>query len=205
MGSGGEYTLAINDVGPSGVPTNSTIATATLSSDGLPAPDFTAAVTYPNPPAVTAGQQYALVLTRSVGNLTAHRTDNDVCPGGALFESPTHTDPFAPAFTQDILYAIFVEPAIADTTSPDTTITKQPKSKTKKKSATFEFSGTDARAVAGFECSLDGAAFSACSSPVTVKVKKGRHTFSVRAADGSGNVDGAPATADWRVKKKKRR
>ena len=43
-----------------------------------------------------------------------------------------------------------------DTAAPDTTITKGPKDKTKKKQATFEFTGTDARAVASFQCSLDG-------------------------------------------------
>jgi hypothetical protein len=92
-----------------------------------------------------------------------------------------------------------------DCAAPETTITKGPKEKTRKKRATFEFSGTDARALAGFECSLDGAAFSSCSPPRTVKVKKGRHTFSVRAVDAAGNVDGAPASDDWKLKKKKRK
>ena len=92
-----------------------------------------------------------------------------------------------------------------DRTPPDTTITSGPKSKTKKKSATFVFSGTDARVVTGFECSLDGAAFASCTSPHAVKVKKGRHTFSVRAVDANGNRDGTPATYDWKVKRKKRK
>jgi hypothetical protein len=38
-----------------------------------------------------------------------------------------------------------------------------------------------------------------------VKVKKGRHTFSVRATDQDGNVDGSPATDNWKVKKKKKK
>jgi hypothetical protein len=92
-----------------------------------------------------------------------------------------------------------------DRTAPDTLIASGPKAKTKKKTATFEFSGTDARAVAGFECSLDGAAFAACTSPHTVKVKKGKHTFSVRATDDAGNADGAAATYDWKVKRKKKK
>ena len=91
-----------------------------------------------------------------------------------------------------------------DTAPPSTAITKGPKDKTKKKTATFEFTATDARAVAGFECSLDGAAFSACSSPLTVKVKRGKHTFRVRAIDDAGNV-GQPASDDWKRKRRKRK
>jgi hypothetical protein len=95
--------------------------------------------------------------------------------------------------------------ALADCAPPDTTITKGPKDRTKKRKATFEFSGTDARAVAGFECSLDGASFTSCVSPLTLKVKKGKHTFSVRAVDAAGNPDGSPATDDWKVKKKRKK
>jgi hypothetical protein len=92
-----------------------------------------------------------------------------------------------------------------DTAAPDTTITSQPKAKTKKKKATFEFTGTDARVVASFECSLNGAPLSPCTSPRTVKGKKGKNHFEVRAKDAAGNVDATPATYDWKVKKKKKK
>jgi subtilisin-like proprotein convertase family protein len=95
-------------------------------------------------------------------------------------------------------------PAPPDTSSPNATITKGPKDKTKKKTATFEFTGTDTRAIATFQCRLDNGAFAACTSPFTVKVKKGRHNFQVRAVDEAGNV-GSAAKDDWKVKKKKRR
>jgi len=95
--------------------------------------------------------------------------------------------------------------ACDDEVAPDTRITEQPPDKTKKKTATFVFSGTDTRAVASFQCSLDGAAFSPCTSPHTVKVRKGRHTFSVRATDAAGNVDASPVTDGWKVKRKKRK
>jgi hypothetical protein len=90
-----------------------------------------------------------------------------------------------------------------DKSLPSAQITKGPKDKTRKKRATFEFSGTDARAVASFQCSLDAGAFAACTSPHTVKVKKGKHTFQVRAIDQAGNV-GTPASDAWKRKKKKR-
>jgi hypothetical protein len=92
-----------------------------------------------------------------------------------------------------------------DCAPPDAAITSGPKDKTRKKQATFVFAGTDARAVAGFECSLDGGAFTACTSPLTLKVRRGRHTFAVRANDQAGNVDGSPATDAWKVKRRKKK
>ena len=92
-----------------------------------------------------------------------------------------------------------------DTSPPDTTIASGPKDKTKSKNATFAFNGTDARAVASFQCSLDGGAFGSCASPFTVKVRKGKHEFEVRAVDAAGNIDPTPASDTWKVKKKKRK
>jgi hypothetical protein len=90
-----------------------------------------------------------------------------------------------------------------DRVAPSATISKGPKNKTKKKTATFEFAGADVRAVASFQCSLDGAPFTACTSPHTITVKKGKHTFQVRAIDQAGNV-GAPASDSWKRKKRKK-
>ncbi len=94
-------------------------------------------------------------------------------------------------------------PPPPDTTAPDTTITKRPKDKTKKKQATFEFTANEAGAT--FACSLDGAAFAPCTSPDTLKVKKGKHNFQVRARDAAGNVDPTEAVDSWKVKKKRRK
>ena len=93
-----------------------------------------------------------------------------------------------------------------DCAPPDTTITKAPedKVKTKKKQAnvTFEFGADEA---ATFECSLDGGPFAACTSPDTLTVKKGDHSFAVRAVDTAGNVDASPASDTWKVKRKKKK
>ena len=86
---------------------------------------------------------------------------------------------------------------------PDTTITKAPPAKTKNSAATFEFSSSEEGST--FECSLDGAPFSPCTSPTQVSVGKGTHTMSVRATDAAGNVDETPASATWKRKKKKKR
>ena len=85
--------------------------------------------------------------------------------------------------------------------APDTKIDKGPKKRTSKTSAKFRFSSSDEGA--DFECSLDGTRFKQCSSPLKVKrLKKGRHTFEVRAAT-DGAKDGSPASYRWRVVGKK--
>ena len=56
--------------------------------------------------------------------------------------------------------------------------------------------GTPGAGVAGFECSVDGGAFSRCSAPFTVGgLAPGPHTIDVRAVDADGRADPDPATA----------
>jgi hypothetical protein len=51
-----------------------------------------------------------------------------------------------------------------------------------------------------FQCSLDGAAFSSCNSPVSYTgLASGPHTFDVRATDAAGNTDATPASYAWSV------
>ena len=51
---------------------------------------------------------------------------------------------------------------------------------------------------ASFACSLDGAAYASCTSPLHyADLDPGWHTFSVRATDTAGNVDASPATVRW--------
>jgi len=89
--------------------------------------------------------------------------------------------------------------AVADTTPPDTTITSGPVTGTAA-NALIQFTGTDNIAVTGFECSLDGAAFAACTSPALyLTLSFGSHTFQVRAKDAAGNVDPTPASVTWTV------
>jgi hypothetical protein len=89
---------------------------------------------------------------------------------------------------------------------PETRIEKGPKRKTRRKRATFEFS-SPAVGVA-FECSVDGAApkqggaYGPCTSPLSVKVKRGRHVFRVRAVL-DGQTDSSPAEQSWKVKKRR--
>jgi len=92
----------------------------------------------------------------------------------------------------------------ADTNPPETTITNGPPPKTKQKTATFGFGSGEANST--FECKLDTGPFEACVSLKTyTKVKKGVHTFQVRAIDQAGNADPTPASASWKVKKKRKK
>ncbi len=98
---------------------------------------------------------------------------------------------------------IIVPPA--DTTPPDTTIDSNSLSISSGGSSTntaisFTFSGTDDTAVASYECSLDSASYSACTSPIAyTSLGVAAHTFDVRAIDTSLNVDPSPAHFDWIV------
>ena len=48
---------------------------------------------------------------------------------------------------------------------------------------------------ATFTCSLDGAAYAACTSPAQLTVAPGPHVFRVVAKDAAGNADATPAEA----------
>ncbi|HYC36973.1 MAG TPA: DUF4214 domain-containing protein [Usitatibacter sp.] len=86
-----------------------------------------------------------------------------------------------------------------DTTQPDTSFISTPATTSNSASAAFAIAGTDANAIS-FECSLDGAAFTACNAVTTLNgLAAGNHTFVARALDAAGNVDASPASFTWTV------
>ena len=115
-----------------------------------------------------------------------------------VFPVGTATNPFTIFYKQ-------AAPPPVDPPTPDTTLTKTPKKKTKtkkgKKKAKVSFEFTSSVAGSTFECSLDGNA-SACTSPFSKKLKKGKHAFSV-AASAAGKTDATPATFSFKVKLKR--
>ncbi len=98
---------------------------------------------------------------------------------------------------------------VRDTTPPKTTITSAMDGNsypvtnggtTLSPSITFSVRGTDAVALAYFECSLDTLTFARCSStPNYTGLSVNLHTFKVRAIDSSGNVDPIPDSFAWTI------
>ena len=95
-------------------------------------------------------------------------------------------------------------PADPDRTAPDTGITKAPGRTTRRRTATFEFIGTEEGST--FACSLDDKPFVPCVSPQTYTgLKRRRHEFEVRAIDSVGLIDPDPAAHRWRIKPRPRK
>jgi Bacterial Ig domain len=79
--------------------------------------------------------------------------------------------------------------------TPDTTIDSGPANPTNSNSPTFTF---HADVGSAFQCSLDGSAFTSCTSPKGYSgLADGSHTFQVRAIDAAGNTDPTPASFTW--------
>ena len=84
-----------------------------------------------------------------------------------------------------------------DTIAPTVTISTKPSDPSNTRSASFSFAASedDTSAV----CSLDGAAFGACTSPLEYGgLTDGPHTFAVKAVDAAGNV-GAEKRYGWTI------
>jgi serine protease AprX len=76
-----------------------------------------------------------------------------------------------------------------DTAAPDTTLSRS--------GTTFTFGSEPG---ARFECSGDGGAWSACTSPLSREgLAPGPHSLAVRAVDPAGNWDPTPETRSWTV------
>ena len=87
--------------------------------------------------------------------------------------------------------------ASRDAVAPQTTITKDPRRRSSKRSPRLRFRANEP---ASFECSLDRRHFSPCESPLRLRrLSVHRHRFAVRAIDAAGNVDPSPAKARFRI------
>ncbi len=83
-----------------------------------------------------------------------------------------------------------------DTAAPAATIDAAPPSPSNDTGPSFAFSAGEAST---FECSLDGGAYAACTSPHALSgLGEGSHTFAVSATDTAGNT-GAADSHTWTV------
>ena len=89
---------------------------------------------------------------------------------------------------------------VADSTAPDTSITRHPRKRTTLRKASFAFKSNEANST--FECKLDRKPFAPCASPKAYRnLKPGKHLFQVKATDPAGNTDPTPARWRWTVKR----
>ena len=87
---------------------------------------------------------------------------------------------------------------VLDTQTPDTNITDGPSAVSNSNMASFGFVSTESGT--SFECSLDYADYTACSSLVQITgLADGTHNFRVLAIDQAGNQDTTPAIALWKI------
>ena len=165
---------------------------------------------------ISAGKQYAITLeidhgfctdtctgagdtTNTVGYQWGRTTPSAYSGGKALTYSG---GAWQVQDQYDFAFKTFVSPgtpAPNDTTPPNTTIDSGPSGTVNTRDATFTFSSTEPNSA--FECSFDGAAFSACASPKQYTgLANGSHTFQVRAIDAASNTDPTPASRTWKVR-----
>ncbi|MBT0663490.1 chitobiase/beta-hexosaminidase C-terminal domain-containing protein [Geobacter pelophilus] len=85
-----------------------------------------------------------------------------------------------------------------DITPPNTTVTAQPVNPSNKVSGGIGFTSNESGST--YECSLDNAAFTSCTSPYFFSgLSNGTHQFQVRAKDLAGNLDQSPAVVSWTI------
>jgi hypothetical protein len=85
-----------------------------------------------------------------------------------------------------------------DTIAPDTNITATPSNPSNSTTASFSFTANETGST--FQCQLDGAGFTTCSSPQNYSnLSSATHTFEVRAIDTVGNVGATPTSYTWTI------
>lgn len=90
-------------------------------------------------------------------------------------------------------------PPAPDQTPPETSFSENPGAYAPTRTPRFAFVSSEAGS--SFECSVGGATFSACTSPVTLgPLTEGPgYSFEVRATDAAGNVDPSPAAQSFAI------
>ena len=145
--------------------------------------------------------------TITLSRRTGPPSENNLCPGGILTVVFTASSPATEGsytwptamFLGDEAFTGGPDPTvIVDGAPPETTINPGAPTLTNQPSASFSFNSNEPGST--FECSLDGAAFTACTSPKSYTgLGAGMHTFHVRAIDLAGNTDAIPASHSWSI------
>ena len=173
------------------VSTNGTCSPgATATSVG----DFTTLIGSVNPTLAVSGYpdtwtQFTFPLTGVVGSVTGCLAFRYfVTSGGPTGDNSNYIGIDTLSFTDGSV--------TPDTTPPQTTITSSPAGGIAK-SLTVPIGFTSSETPSTFSCKVDTGAAAACTSPNTITVTPGVHTFSVAAKDAANNTDATPATVTF--------
>ncbi|MBU8897756.1 OmpA family protein [Corallococcus sp. M34] len=208
------------DVGPGAhVVTATSTDSAGNTSPSTPPTHFTVDVVPPTAPTITSPADGSVVNSKrpdftgtgeagsvitvvvdgtTLGTVTVDPTGHwsfpctvDLTPGAHVVDATAHDEAGNTSPTATSHFTV-------DLTGPDTLIVQGPPSLTNVPNATFDFDTTNGGV--SYECSLDGAAYTACTDPVTFSgLADGTHVLHVRAVDAFGNKDPSPATHTWTV------
>ena len=198
----GSHTFQVRATDEAGNTSDPASRTWTVSTEG-PEITFTSA-----PPAKTNSTTaaFAFEFSDSTGDIVAEECSLDGPPFEAC-ESPQEFTGLAPG---SHTFEVFAKDEAGTTNTvaykwkvvteaPSPAITAAPPASTETTTATFAFGGVPGSEISSYECSLDGGAFAACTSPQNFSgLAPGVHSFSVRAKDEAGNTS-APTTYTWTV------
>jgi hypothetical protein len=150
------------------------------------------AVGTPEPGAIPDGSSITRSITRGCPTALDAADDTDNSSADLALTTPTPRNNAA-------------TPTETVCQPPETTITRAPnrRVRTKKRRKRAKFRFTSSQPGSTFECSVDGDPFEACQSPFRTRVRKGRHTFNVRAIHPTFGTDPTPDEHNWKVKRKK--
>jgi hypothetical protein len=154
-------------------------------------------------PAALSNEGHVRILFEARGNANGFvcTLDGQTAPCVSPFEADVadgeHAFSVAAALNGNVDESPAMHAWRVDTVAPDTTITSAPAVLDNSLAPELVFAGSESDVT--FECALDGAAFTACSSPLTLSVLDGVHAFAVRAKDAAGNIDPTPAMHGWTV------
>ncbi|MCX5741124.1 MAG: hypothetical protein NT062_01350 [Proteobacteria bacterium] len=171
-----------------------TIAPTTTITMGPPAIDNSSSVTF----AFTSDEDNVSFDCAVDGDLYAG------CTTGQLFEDLADGQHTIAVRAHDRAGNLDASPAIRawviDSSTPDTQLLSGPSGPTSSTTAAFTFLSPDAGAGATFQCRLDAAPFTSCTSPTNlINLPAGSHGFAVRVRDSAGNLDPTPAGRAWVV------
>lgn len=158
-------------------------------------------------PAAISRDTHVSITFHALGNANNFLCTLDGNPPGPCI-SPFESDVTEGMHTFEVAAAVGTAvdetPAMfawrVDSTAPETTLTTMPPAVDNTVDPTFTFIGSDPGGGAvTFECKTDGSGFAPCTSPDQHTLADGPHTFTVRAVDVAGNVDGTPPTHSWTI------